>query len=149
MRIVSAFSSAIALLNIAALGACAARTPREPSGYVNGSNVDTLAARLAELELRRISVLASAPTDAGAVRNADTQIAALRERTYLLPNRDVAERIITERVMRALEARESTVTTRLRELRLVYTDKYPTVRQAVEEERLLREREAELRRPGH
>ena len=33
---------------------------------------------------------------------------------------------------------------RLNELRLAYTDAYPTVRQVAEEQRLLRERKAEI-----
>jgi hypothetical protein len=79
----------------------------------------------------------------------NAQITALHERVHILANPDAAERIIVERVILALEARASTVTARLHELRLVYTDEYPTLRQAAEEERLLRERHAELLRASH
>jgi hypothetical protein len=63
-----------------------------------------------------------------------------------VPDHVTAERIVAERVTFALDARESTLTSRLRELRLVYTDNYPLVRQAADEVRLLEQRKAELLR---
>lgn len=144
MRNLSVSGSALALVTFATLGACAMRIPREPTGYVSAPSVDTVAARRVELELQRIALLATVPTDSISIRHVDAQLAALRDRAHVLPNHDAAERIVAERVLLALDARESIVTARLRDLRLVYTDKYPTVRQEIAEERLLQERKAAL-----
>lgn len=149
MHISSTLRSTIALFGFAAIGACAVRTPRGPTGYASTASIDTVAARLVDLELQRISLLATSPTDSLSTRRLDTQIAVLRERVRVSTSRGSANRIVAERVILALDVRESAVVTRLRELRLVYTDQYPTVRQAIEEERLLRERKAELHKAGH
>ncbi len=144
MRTLSTSRSVIALLSLSGVVACAARTPRESNAHSFTSRVDSAAAHLAELELQRISLLANTPTDSVAMEKLDAQMAALREGAEVLANRD----LVRERVILALDARASTVTERLRELRLVYTDSYPTVRQMADEERLLRERKARLQ-PSH
>ena len=149
MRSLSTFGSAVALISLATLGACAVRIPRELDGWVSTPSVDTVAAHRVELELQRIALLATVPTDSVSIRHVDAQLATLRDRVHILPNHDAAERIGVERVVLALDARESIVTARLRDLRLVYTDQCPTVRQAMEEERLLQERKAALRGASH
>ena len=136
--------SLLALQLVGALSACAVRTRREPTANGFASVVDSVATNLVELELRRISLLATTPADSIPVRTIDAQMSALRQRVHALANHASAERVVHERVILALDARVSSVATRLNELRLAYTDKYPTVRQAAEEQRLLRERKAEI-----
>ena len=144
-RTSSQFLSTVILGGFVATGACAARTPREPDGYAKVASVDTVAARLVELELQRISLLAGAATDTVSRRTVDAQIAAFRERLRALPNHDLAERVVADRLLAALETRESTVASQLQTMRAAYTDEYPTVRQALVEERLLKQRKADLK----
>src|SRR4051794_18880241 len=116
--------SAIALLSLVVLGACAARTSRASSAYVSTSPVDSIVTHLVELELQRISLLTTAPTDSSSMQKMDARIAALHERVQLLANHESADRTVRERLILALDARASTVTARLHEARLVYTDAY-------------------------
>ena len=142
------FFSTVILIGFVATGACAARTPREPDGYAKVVSVDTVAAHLVELELRRISLLAAPTTDTVSRRGVDEQIATYRERLRQMPNHDRAERVVAERLILALESRKSDVACQLQAMRLVYTDQYPTVRRALEEERLLKQRAADLKKGG-
>jgi hypothetical protein len=145
MRNVTSFTrSALALQLVGALSACAVRTPREPTADGFASVVDSVATNLVELELRRVSLLATTAADSTRMRTIDAQMSMLRQRVHALTNHASAERVVRERLIVALDAQASSVSTRLNELRLAYTDTYPTVRQAAQEQRLLQERKAEI-----
>jgi hypothetical protein len=119
-------------------------TERPRSANIDGLNspLDSSSARLVELELQRIS----SSTDAVSLRRLDSQIAALHDRLRSSPGGVVADRNATARVLLALEARASAVRSWLRDARLVYTDAYGPVRNAVAEDRAIGERLAEIRR---
>jgi beta-lactamase regulating signal transducer with metallopeptidase domain/outer membrane biosynthesis protein TonB len=108
--------------------------------------VDTIAARLASLEIERLSWLAGEPTSGAPQNEMELQIRSLREQLRRLPERDSATRFVDARVAAALDARESELKGQLQQLRLVYTDNYPTVKNLATAERLVEERKAELRR---
>ena len=139
------FALALVVVSLAVFTACAARTPHEVNTF---ARVDTTAARLTELELERITLLATA-TEGASLRDVEAGIAQLHARLHEFPNHASAERVVISRLILALDARESAVSSRLEQLRFVYTEKYPIVVQAATEARLLRERKAELRQPGH
>jgi hypothetical protein len=136
--------SVLALQLVGALSACAVRTPRESTGDGSSSVVDSVATNLVDLELQRISLLSATAADSPRMRTIDAQMSALRQRVHALANHASAERVVRERLIVALDAQASSVSTRLNELRLAYTDTYPTVRQTAEEQRLLQERKAEI-----
>jgi hypothetical protein len=108
--------------------------------------VDTMAARLASLEVQRLSWLAVEPASGAPQNDVELQIRSLREQLRRLPERDSANRVVDARIAAALDARESELKGQLQQLRLVYTDNYPIVRDVARAERLVEERKAELRR---
>jgi len=136
--------SALALQLVVALSACAARTQRESTADAFSSVVDSVATNLVELELARVSLLATTAGDSTRMRTIDAQMSVLRHRVGALANHASAERVIRERLILALDARSSSVASRLTELRLAYTETYPTVRQLAAEQRLLQARKAEI-----
>jgi hypothetical protein len=144
------FASGAVLLLGVTLSACAVRTPRQASIAVQPSTVDTVAAQLVELELQRISLRAATTQDPAlpAVRDIDMRIQGLRQRLRSFRPEGSAQRVAADRVLLALDAREASITSQLRQLRMIFTDQYPTVRQAVEEMRLLGERRNEIRAVG-
>jgi beta-lactamase regulating signal transducer with metallopeptidase domain len=97
---------------------------------------------LVELELQRVS----SATDSASVRRLDSEIATLHDRLRSSPGGVEADREATTRVLLALEARASIVRERLVQLRAVYTDEYPLVRNARDEDRAIGERLSEIRR---
>lgn len=139
---------ALVIASFTLLTACAARGQRLPDVRAHQSTVDTIAARLADLELTRIALSAGSEARAVSSRDINTQIASLHERLHELPDHTSAERVVAERLLLAFDARESSLASQLRQLRLVYTDEHPVVRRAVEEERLLTQRRSELRAGG-
>jgi hypothetical protein len=78
----------------------------------------------------------------------DLLIRNLRDRLHRLPANDSASKVAVERVLQALDVRRASVSTALRNMRLAYTDNYPTVRLAIEETRLIDERRKEIRTSG-
>jgi len=142
------FASASVLLLAVTLSACAVRAPLQTSSAVQPSAVDTVAAQLVELELHRISLGVTMTQNAAAMRDIDTRFQELRQRLQSFRPEASAQRIATDRVLLALDAREASIASQLRRLRMVYTDQYPTVRQAVEETRLLEERRNQIRAAG-
>jgi hypothetical protein len=108
--------------------------------------VDTIAARLASLEVQRLSRLAGEPTSGAPENDVDLQISSLREQLRRLPERDSASRVVDARVAAALDARESELKSQWQALRLLYTDEYSLVQNLVRALRLVEERKAELRR---
>lgn len=126
------------------LSACAVLSNNRGAAMPSPTAVDTIAARLADLELQRIAIEAGNATDAVSTMSVDRQIGTLQEHVRELPNHGFVEHAVTERVLLALDAHESGVAARIRALRQVYTDDYPTVRQAVVEKKLLAQRRGEL-----
>ena len=121
------------------LAACAAR----PAGVsAQSSAVDSVAVQLATLELQRISLRASG--DDSSTTKIDSQIRSLGDRLRR-PADDSTRGIAIARVLLALDARKATVNARLGQMRLMYTDRYPPVRRAIEESRLIDQRRDEIR----
>ncbi|MGH9884010.1 MAG: hypothetical protein ACREBE_00670 [bacterium] len=106
------------------------------------SPVDSIAAKLVELELQRVSPSAQSEVP----RDVDSRISALHERLRSLPDGLAAEREVTNRVVLALDARASSVRARIQQMRLAYTDQHPIVRQALTEVRAIDERLGEIRK---
>ncbi len=119
-------------------------TERPGARSSNGlhSSLDSTSARLVELELQRVS----SATDSASVRGLDWLIAMLHDRLRSSSGGAAADREATARVLLALEARASAVRSRLSDLRAVYTDEYPAVRNARAEDGAIRERLSEIRR---
>jgi len=69
----------------------------------------------------------------------------LHDQLRALPNHAAAERTAALRILAALDARDVALTARLREMRMIYTDNYPVVRDLAREEQLVNERRNELR----
>jgi hypothetical protein len=103
---------------------------------------DTAATRLASLELRRIALLVTG--DSASLPGIDAELSAQRARTRSMVGTDAAGRLMSQQVAHAIEGRELLVAERVRELRVVYADNYPTLRQALTEQRLLQARTQEL-----
>jgi outer membrane murein-binding lipoprotein Lpp len=139
-RAINQLVAAIAVVGFAGISGCIGRTP--PSGSVarGPSQVDTVAAQLAELELERIAVRAATTVEIASTRDIDARIAALHERLRGLRTDGNSERTAAERLLLALDARDSSVTMRIQQARMVYTDQYPPVRQALTEHQLLKQR---------
>lgn len=127
------------------LSACALLPNRQSEVRPTSAAVDSIAARLAELELQRITIEAGNAPQVVSAMSVDAQVGALVEQLRALPNHEFTQRIVTERVLLALDARESSVADRIRSLRLMYTDAHPAVRQALDEEKLLNQRRVDLR----
>ena len=108
------------------------------------SRLDSLSAQLVELELQRVSSLSNPNSPAAALRDT-AQIAALHAQLRALPQGSAAEREATSRVILALDARASTLRARVQTLRLYYTDAYPPVRQAQDEQQAIGKRVTEIR----
>ena len=137
--------AAIALVAFVAMLGCVGRTP--PSASVAGgpSRVDTIATQLADLELQRIAILAATPAEIASTRDIDARIAALRERLRGFRTDGNIERTAAEWLLMALDARDSTVAIRIQQMRMVYTEQYPPVGQALKEQQLLNQRRREIR----
>jgi hypothetical protein len=103
------------------------------------SRLDSLTAQLVELELQRVSSPKSTVADPAA------GIAALQTQLRAMPEGTGAERQAMNRVILALDARASTLRARVQAARLVYTDDYPPVRQALDEMQAIGKRVTEIR----
>lgn len=108
------------------------------------SHRDSLAARLVELELQRVSVSneSSAITDP---RDAGARIDTIHAQLRSLSDGAVAEREATSRVILALDARASALQAHRQQLRLAFTDDHPAVRRTQNEAQAIGRRIAELR----
>jgi hypothetical protein len=144
-RVQTKLASGVLLAILALVTACAGRAPRGSNESVRVADVDTIAAQLSELELQRIELLSGRVTQGSSPLGTDAQIAALRARLHALPDHARAERVVATRVVLALDARQSTVTADLQNLRSIYTDKHPLAQQLLEEMRLLDQRRTEIR----
>lgn len=133
-------ASGSVLCILAPLAVCAAQATNVSPGL---SAVASVGARLAELELQRISLRASG--DDSSTTKIDSQIRDVRGR---LRQDDSTRKLVVARVLSALDARRATVSAGVAQARLVYTDAYPPVRRAIEETRLLDQRRSELRAGG-
>jgi hypothetical protein len=102
-------------------------------------------AQLTALELQRIALRSATPGDSASTRDIDARIAALHERLRGLRADGNIERTAAERLLLALDARDSTVAIGIQKMRMVYTDQYPPVRQALTEQQLLKQRRSEIR----
>jgi hypothetical protein len=140
-------SSVVAFVALSAsaavLTACAGRTPRQVAPAP--AALDSVAARLVDLELERVSSNAVPAPQTGSPRQLNSEIAELHDRLRALPNGAAADQEATQRVVLALGARASSLGTRLQQLRLVYTDTHPVVRQVLDEERFIEQRLSEIR----
>src|SRR6476659_3078786 len=85
-----------------ALGTPAASRAQRTAGL---SPLDSVAARLVDLELQRVSIKGTVVQAAEAGQRLDSQIAALHERLRALPDGAAADSAATGRVLRALDAR--------------------------------------------
>jgi hypothetical protein len=136
--------NAVALVALVMTAACAARAPRESPSPASPALADSIGSRLADLELRRITAHTS-ETRTSAGRDVDAQISVLHDQLRAQPNHAAAERTAALRILAALDARDVALTARLREMRMIYTDNYPVVRDLAREEQLVNERRNELR----
>ncbi len=107
---------------------------------------DSISARLVELELQRVSSGSDWTLAFSSARRFDSEVAALHRRLRSLPDGVASDREATGRVVLALEARAASVRSWLDTVRLVYTDEYPTVRNAQAEDQAIGERLAAIRR---
>ena len=122
------------------LAACATRGS---SGSPRPAAVESIAAKVAELELQRIALHASRSDSSSA--QIDSQIRNLQKG---LRQDDSVRRVVVARVLSALDARGAIVDTQVARGRLVYTDDYPPIRRAIQERRLIDRRRSELRSGG-
>jgi len=141
-------SVALAVATLATAIACAARTPHESAIASPQASVDSIAVQLTDLELRRIALRATETAQTPSSRDVEQQIAQLQEQLRALPSHGSAERTVAQRVLAALDARDVALTARLREMRTMYTDTYPVVRDLAREEQLVNARRTELRAIG-
>src|SRR6476661_10258916 len=116
-RISRALPSVAVFASITVFAACAARTPLQQTNAASAASIDSIAARVVDLELQRIASLATPSTLPASETGADAQIAALHDRLRARPDYASAERIVAERVMSALDAREANLTSRIQEMR--------------------------------
>ena len=144
-RAINQLVAPIAAVFFAAVSGCMGRTPLSASVSTGSSPVDSVTAQLTDLELQRLARRAATSADTASTRDIDTQIAALHERLRSLRLPDNVERIAAERLLVALDGRDSSVTIRLQQARMAYTDRYPPVRQMLLEQELLRQRRNEIR----
>ena len=143
-RAINQLVAAIAVVGFAAISGCIGRRPPSASVSRGPSQVDTVAAQLAALELQRIAVRAVTTVESASTRNIDARIAALHERLRGLRRDGDIERTAAERLLLALDARDSSVTMRIQQMRMLYTEQYPPVRQALTEQQLLKQRRSEI-----
>lgn len=136
------FAAGSVLCLSAAVTPCIGQTTRVSTPLASASVADSLA----DLEVQRIRLHATQP-EVPTVE-IDSLIRNLRDRLHRLPANDSASKVAVERVLQALDVRRASVSTALRNMRLAYTDNYPTVRLAIEETRLIDERRKEIRTSG-
>jgi hypothetical protein len=144
-RAIYHLTAAVALAAFATISGCVARTPPAASVAGGPSHGDTVVARLAELELQRIALRAATTGESAVTRDIDARIAALHERLRGFLTEVNIERTAAERLLLALDARDSTVAIGIQKMRMLYTDQYPPVRQALTEQKLLKQRRSEIR----
>ena len=144
-RAINQLVAAGALVAFVAISGCGGRRPPSASVARVSPQVDTLVAQLAELELQRIALRAATTVESASARDIDARIAALHERLRALRTDGNIERTAAERLLLALDARDSSVTMRIQQMRMVYTEQYPPVRQALTEKQLLKQRRNEIR----
>jgi len=130
------------------VSACAPRHAPEVGVATEDSIVDSLSANLVELELQRVVVVAGAMPASPTKASVDARIAEVHRRLRATSDPDAVERLANERALRALNARQESLGAELREMRMIYTDSHPDIRQAVAELRALTDRVAELRASG-
>jgi DNA-binding SARP family transcriptional activator len=143
-RSITSLLAATALVTTAAISACAGHTPRVASVASGPSPLDTVVAQLTECELQRIALHVAPTVDVASTRKIDARIVSLHERLRGLRADDDMERTAAERLLLALDARNSSVASQVQQMRTVYTDQYPTVRQALREQELLKQRRSEI-----
>ena len=119
-----------------------------PSSVVAGGTptviVDSIAARLADVEIARAQALAVYEPWATAVRHLDAQVAAYQEQLLAISLTAAPPRRVIQYVLNRLDERQSALTLRHRQLLVMYKPESPEVRNLVAEAEQLRERRAEL-----
>jgi len=123
------------------VSACMGRSPQRVAVITTPSTLDSISARLVELELQRVSSNSVSTTRP---ESASSEIAALHVRLRTLPDGEALDSAAQGRVMLALDSRAATLATLIERARLFYTDAYPPVRQALDEKRLITQRLAEI-----
>jgi hypothetical protein len=126
------------------VSACMSRAPQRVAVIAIPATLDSISARLVELELQRVSSNSGSRMQAESVSTLSSEIAALHVRLRTLSNGEALDSAAQERVMLALDARAATLATQIERARLFYTDAYPPVRQALDEKRVIAQRLAEI-----
>ena len=124
--------------------ACVSRAPQRVAAVATPSTLDSISARLVELELRRVSPDSVSTMRPESASTLSSEIAALHVRLRRLPDGEALDSAAQERVMLALDSRAATLATLIERARLFYTDAYPPVRQALDEKRSITQRLAEI-----
>ena len=88
---------------------------------------------------------AAAAAQAQSIAEIERRIAAVHEQLHEVLGDSSAERLVMMRLLLALDARRSSLESELRQLRQVYTARYPTVLRAAKEEEALERRYREIR----
>ena len=112
---------------------------------VTASTLDSISARLVELELQRLSPSSVAkPRADSASAFLSAVIAAAHVRLRALPNGEAIDSVAQARVVLALDARAATLGTRIAAMQRLYLDQYPPLREALDEKRSIAQRIAEI-----
>jgi hypothetical protein len=126
------------------VSACMTRTPQQVAVVATPSALDSISARLVELELQSVSSGSAARTQTESASTLSSEIASLHVRLRTQPSGEALDSAAQARVRLALDARAATLGSLIQRARLVYTDEYPPVRQALDEKRLIAQRLAEI-----
>ena len=110
--------------------------------------VDSLTARLVELELHKVSPTAVVRPDISLLRDIASEIAIVHERLRAMPNGATADREANARVLAVLDDRAANIQAKLEVARQVYTTEHPIVSDLITESRAIDERRSAIRRGG-
>ena len=139
------FRTSAVLASLAVLvEAGVSRAQRPVAIIATPATVDSISARLVELELQRVSPNSVSRVQAESASTLSAEISALHVRLRALPNGVAVDSAAQERVKLALNARAATLGGVIESARLYYRDEYPPLRQALDEKRLITERLAEI-----
>jgi uncharacterized protein involved in exopolysaccharide biosynthesis len=142
------------LMLLAIVGACAGRTeprrttPMPAHDVVHGVPtviVDSIASRLATLEVERAQALSLHESWSAPVRALDAQVAAYQEQLFGISLTASAPRRVAQVVLQRLDEQQATLAIRHRQLLVTYVATSPQVRAIVAEQSQVAQRRAELR----
>ena len=126
------------------VSACMSRAPQRVAVIAIPATLDSISARLVELELQRVSPNSVSTMRPESASTLSSEIAALHVRLRTLPDGEALDSAAQGRVRLALDSRAATLATLIERARLFYTDAYPPVREALDEKRLIAQRLAEI-----